>query len=120
MKTAVHLTVILCITKPFCQTFHEVASSLQVLQPTVRSNRRFISAQLLTQAWSVTSAVQCVRECYVTTSCLSVNIAPFHGSDVNIAPVHGSDEVRLCYMFGEEAASEEVLQVNDGWTYVGE
>ena len=57
---------------------------------------------------SVTSTLQCVKECYVTATCVAVNV------------VAEASDTMSCELLSTEASSNTQLLHEDGWMYIGE
>ena len=94
------------------QAFLTLSSStrLESFQPNIKTNQRLDTDSVLLLEWTVTSVVQCVRTCYVTVTCASVNVSPATFAD--------GQHTRRCQMLSVEDDAE--LTVDDGWTYIGE
>ena len=61
---------------------------------------------------SVTSTLQCVKECYVTATCVAVNVVAEASEDESNA--------MSCELLSTEASSNTQLLHEDGWMYIGE
>ena len=87
----------------------DATAAIEIVQPKIEKNRRFNDNDVIAQQTMVTSALQCVQQCFVTTACIAVNISPVTSVD--------DQAVRQCEVLTEEASG---LEYSEGWLYVGE
>ena len=93
-----------------CLNLEEMAATapMEIVQPAIEKNKRFNNNDIIAQQTLVTSSLQCVQQCYVTTTCIAINISPVTSVE--------DQTMRQCEVLTEEASG---LEYREGWLYVG-